>query len=200
MSLNDRLTYLILGCLIGFVVGYVVRSLRDIKEELDEVDDMVKDIDNKRKRDERGIVRTVLAMRVSLALVVILTAFAAFQSQQASNSTESQQKQMKIAQAQLEQVTQCNKTVLRQALVALNERTTYSEAQVNANVDLQTSFAELLTTILHQLPSPDKKRTHATHQYYQDLTNFVSVADKTKAKQRENPFPTDEQLNACLQQ
>lgn len=200
MSLNDRLTYLILGCLIGFVVGYVVRSLRDIKEELDEVDDMVKDIDNKRKRDERGIVRTVLAMRVSLALVVILTAFAAFQSQQASNSTEAQQKQLKIAQAQLAQVTQCNKTVLRQALVALNERTTYSEAQVNANVDLQTSFAELLTTLLHQPPYPDKKRTHATDQYYQDLTNFVSVADKTKAKQRENPFPTDEQLNACLQQ
>lgn len=90
MDYGDRLLWLLLGCFIGFVFGYIVRSLREIKEEVDEI------VENKRKtstgddpetyeQNERGSFSWELASRISLFVVVSLTIWAAFVSQKASN-------------------------------------------------------------------------------------------------------------------
>lgn len=81
MGLDERATWLLLGCAIGFVLGYIVRSLRDIKEELDEVEDILK----KPERGEKGFMRYPIVADIMLILVVSITAWAAFASQQASN-------------------------------------------------------------------------------------------------------------------
>ncbi len=195
MSLDDRLGFLLLGCFIGFVLGYIVRSLRDIKEELDEVDEIVK---RDRGERDRGAISLRLVEQIALVVVLIVVAWAAFASQQANNAIDKQQQGYEDQQAFIARISTCNKVYLSKALEALNERTTYSEAQVNSNVDLQTSFATLLGTLLHKPPYSDRKRNRATQQYYHDLTNYVSIADKTKQKVQENPFPTDKALDDCL--
>jgi len=196
MAFDDRLGFLILGGMIGFILGYIVRSLRDIKEELDEVDELVKD--RFKNRDEGGFINSTLG-NVALLIVLGLTVFAAIASQKAHNDSENAVKQLKLAQVQLAHQTLCNRTVLKDALVALNERTTYSEAQVNTNVALQTSFSRLLGTLLNNPDLTPKEREVATNKYFQDLTNYVSIADKTKQKVHENPFPSDQELSSCLE-
>lgn len=196
MAFDDRLGFLILGGMIGFILGYIVRSLRDIKEELDEVDELVKD--RFKNRDESGFINSTLG-NVALIVVIGLTVFASIASQRAHNDSENALKQFNAAQVQLAHQTLCNRTVLKDALVALNERTTYSEAQVNTNVALQTSFSRLLGTLLNNPDLSPKQREDATNKYFQDLTNYVSIADKTKQKVRDNPFPSDEELSSCLE-
>lgn len=212
MAFDDRLQYLLLGMGIGFVLGYLVRliqsirndvgglkaDVKDVKEELDEVDDIVKRELGPRDRNESGFIKPGWVANIAVLLVVGLTAWAAFVSQKASNDVQDAQAQLQQTQVFLAHQTVCNKTVLRSALVALNERTTYSEAQVNANVALQTSFSDLLGTLLHKPPFSVKRQNAATSHYFQDLTNFVSIADKTKKKQRENPFPKSVELDECL--
>ncbi len=214
MAFDDRLQYLLLGMGIGFVLGYLVRlvqsirndvgsirnAVKDVKEELDEVDEIVKkELGNgHHDMNEGGFIRPGWVANIAVLLVVGLTAWAAIVSQKASNDVQDANDQLKSAQVQLEHQTQCNRTVLRSALIALNERTTYSTAQVDANLALQTSFSDLLGILLHQPPYSERKRARATTSYYQDLTNFVSIADKTKRKQEENPYPDSAELDACL--
>jgi hypothetical protein len=196
MAFDDRLGFLLLGGAIGFILGYIVRSLREIKEELDEVDAIVKRRDH--GGNDRGAVSLRLVEQSALVVVLILVVYAAFSSQVASNNSNNAQDNFKSQQQVLARVTTCNKVYLSKALSALNERTTYSEAQVNSNVDLQTSFSQLLGILLHKPPFSESKRDRATANYYQDLTKFISIADKTKRKQLENPFPETSELDACL--
>ena len=196
MAFDDRLGFLLLGGAIGFILGYIVRSLREIKEELDEVDEIVKRRDH--GGNDRGAVSLRLVEQTALVVVLILVVYAAFASQVASNNSEKAQNDLKSQQEFVARVSVCNKIYLSKALSALNERTTYSEAQVNSNVDLQTSFSKLLGILLHQPPFSEAKREHATADYFQDLTKFISIADKTKRKQLENPFPETSELDACL--
>lgn len=93
MDLGDRIGWLILGCLIGFVLGYIARSLRDIKEELDEVDELVKHVsgaDNEQAeaRKKEWWQRRLRGPDFALLAVVVITAYAAFMSQSASNDSK----------------------------------------------------------------------------------------------------------------
>lgn len=79
MEFDDRVKWLLLGCLIGFVLGYIVRSLKDIKEELHEVDDVLKGacgIPN----DEQGSIRIPRMQEIGLFIVVLLTVYSSFQA------------------------------------------------------------------------------------------------------------------------
>lgn len=100
MEFDERLGWLLLGCAIGFIMGYIVRSLHDIKEELHKVDNHVT------HRDERGIMRFPLAANTALVIVVCITAYAAFKSQKASND-------VKDTQDDLAHVALCNQQYLK---------------------------------------------------------------------------------------
>lgn len=98
MDFSDRMEWLFLGCLIGFVVGYIVRSLREIKATVDEVDDIVK-----QNKDEHGALSWKTASNLSLFLVVALTVWAAFVSQKASNDVEESYQRDTIARCESSQ-------------------------------------------------------------------------------------------------
>lgn len=189
MGLDDRLWYLLLGCLIGFVLGYITRALRDIKEELQEVEHVV------RKKDERGFMRYPLVADLALILVVVVTVYAAFASQKASND-------VKDAQDRIAQVTKCNQVYLTRALEALNERSTYSSDQAKANVNLQQKQLAFLTILLDVPPPTPAEGRKALTDYYkavqEGLEKFIDLSGKTLAKYRANPYPTEDELQACL--
>jgi hypothetical protein len=213
MSLLEILGWFALGCLIGFVLGYQTRSIREItteihemKEEVDEIDEYVQeqkhegDVPQKedgprhrtRLRDnEKGFVRNPIVMDIALLIVVILTVWAAFASQSASNDVEK-------TQSQLTRVTLCNQHFLSRALSALSERSDFVQRQAGANVALQKAQGKFLSTLLREPPPSDEERSISLHKYVDALTEFYKANAQTAAKAERSPYPTDEELADCL--
>lgn len=204
MGFEDRLTWLILGISIGFFLGYITRILREntstlheIKEELDEVDEIVKE-QQRRDHDEAGLMRGTLASNIALVAVILLTAFAAFQSQKAVNGLNDTQDQVIQTQQRLEAVTSCTSKVLAQAIAALNVRTETTRISASSNVDLQRAQSEMLAILLHEPPYPDGQRSAAAQAYFKALTEFVKASGEYKDTSDKNPYPTQEQLLDCI--
>jgi hypothetical protein len=101
MAFDERMQFLLLGMAIGFVLGYLVRLIKDIKDELDEVKEEIEEVLPKthQPRDEKGFMRFPLVADIALLLVVGLAFFAAVASQKASND--------------LSHTVQCNQSYLR---------------------------------------------------------------------------------------
>lgn len=107
MEYTDRFLWLSLGGGIGFVLGYIVRSLREIKEEVDEIveierrirhDDQIPPKDSS-DRSSQGS-SWELASRIALFIVVAVTVWAAFVSQKASNDVAENYRKELIARCE----------------------------------------------------------------------------------------------------
>lgn len=187
MELTERAIYMLIGGAMGFVAGYIVRYLREIKEKVDKVGEIV-ERDN---RDERGFVRFPIIADIALLAVVVLTVWAAFSSQRASNDVQN-------TQDRITRITYCNQQFLSKTIKALNERTTYSRDQAAANVELQKAQAEFIRLILHKPPYTAERRERALQEYFQALTSFVMLNAQTEIKADTYPYPTNEELADCL--
>lgn len=201
MDLFERAIFLCIGGGIGFILGYIVARLREIKEELDEVDECVKyyrkDREHIPKRntprvlDERGFSRIPIVANAVLLLMVALVAYAAFASQKASNDVEDQQQD-------IARITECNRDYLASTIEALNERTTYAQDQAHANVDLQRAQADLLRVLREDPPPTAVRSDEAFDKYFEILSSYIEVNTKSRLKRNENPYPTTEELESCL--
>lgn len=201
MPIDERLSYLLVGCVIGFVLGYFTRLMRDIrsgvtemKEELDEVKDEIEhDVIPRLDKNEGGFMRYPWIANIAVLLTVGLTAYAAFVSQRASNDSQS-------SQDRIETAINCTIKIQGEALNALNERSTYTKATADANIDLQTSQARFFSVLLHKPPYSEARKSQAVKDYYSDLQHFLSLAKKGSVKVTENPFPTEEDLTKCIRE
>lgn len=188
MDLADRVGMLILGGIIGFIAGYIVRSLREIKEELDEVDQIVKEKLNK----DGGFMANRFVADIMMLIALLLVLGSVVSSINASNdASESLDKQ--------EQSTACTQQFLTKTIVALNDRTTYTANQAQSNVDLQKAQAEFLALILRRPPYSEAKRTKAAQNYLSTLQEFVEVSNKNVSTIKANPYPTPQEFQDCLQ-
>lgn len=183
MDLLERSILLLIGCVLGYILARIVDYLREIKEEVDEVLDI-----ERHKQDERG---TAKITTVVLVFVVALTAFAAFSSQKATNDGQS-------AQNRVAAISVCNKEFLGKTIVALNERTTYTQELATANIELQKSQAAFYALLLGDPPPSEQASRDAAERYLDDLTTFVTVSEKSKLKVSTNPYPTPEEFSHCL--
>lgn len=98
MPVDEKVAWLALGCAIGFVFGYIVARLREIKDKEDTIEAKVDSLKHN-KDDETGAFRFSLT-GLAVLLVVLLTAYAAFVSQKASNDVEDKQQSDKVALCQ----------------------------------------------------------------------------------------------------
>jgi hypothetical protein len=193
--MDTRILYLLIGCGIGFVLGYIVRSIREIKEKVEEVDLHVREHDEHKPPNDPndgGFVLPKFVGQVALLLVVLLTAWSAFASQKATND-------IKDTQAAQKRATSCTVTFLRTTISALNQRTTYTVAQANANVSLQQSFEKIVDLSLRKTPkvTPDEAR-RAVEEYSISLKAFLSLSQANSQKIVQNPYPTAHELQICL--
>jgi len=212
MGLDDRLTYFILGCGIGILIGYAVRSLRDIDEKVTEMDELVK-----RDHDEAGFLRLPTWLEIkfwilgrwdwfrgvrlkswTLALVVFICVFASFQTQHVNNDLRANDAGDKRQQDQIERISECNSDFLGKTISALNERTTYSKEQAQANIDLQIGFQTFLRVLTLQPPPTTKQSTAAFVKYFEKLNAFVDLAKKSQNKVELNPYPTLDEFSDCV--
>ena len=207
VTLDERVGYLLLGVLIGFVLGYFTHHIRNIEKSVKNVEDVI----CKTNRNEGGFMRIPRWneltgrlpfrfpswQRVALFLVVVMTLWASIQSQIVSNDQQRVSDQQKVAadrdrqtQESISKVTFCNQQILSKTIAALNERTTYTKRQTEANITLQTSFLEFLKVIAFKPPKPQSERTAAFDGYVVKLNNFVELANKSKDKAIKNPYQT----------
>lgn len=195
MSFDDRLFWLLLGCVIGFFAGYVTKSFRTmeaIDKKLDEVEEIViKDVEQHRQRNEQGFFQNPIGSKLALLIVIALTVFAAFSSQKATNDVTR-------AQGNITRISYCNQVYLSRVIAAVNERTTYTRTQVTANVALQKAQAEMLAILIKRPPVSDADQNSAIQGYFNALTKFVQANSNYENAADANPYPTDEDFTACI--
>lgn len=193
MGLDDRFMYLLLGCFIGFVLGYIARTLQTLADRVDEVDKTVK------KRDEGGFVRNPIALDVVLLFVVALTVWAAVASQTAANRSNDTSDKVINIQDDMAKNQACTTQVLFDVVTAANDRTTYSSDQADANIKAWQAQLDLLT--LGQNPALSRKQQLELYQTYQDeVRKYLNVAVKARDKANAHAYPTPEDLTNCLQE
>lgn len=205
MAFDDRLQYLLLGVGIGFVLGYLVRLLlevrddvQDIKEELDEVDEIVKKNLGNHEKNEAGFMTKPWRANLAMLLVVGIAFFAAVQSQKASNDANASLERAQASLDRVKEVVTCLTDTQSLVISALNKRSKYSPKMANANIDLQTSQSEFFSILLHQPPYSEIRREQAVKDYFDDLQTFLKVAQKNQGKLKNNPFPKIADFTDCL--
>lgn len=190
MDLWERLIWLGVGGFIGFVLGYMVRSLHSIEEKVDHMDEVINE-GKPSKRGDDGFMRHPLVADAMVLVVVFITAWAAFISQRASN-------QVKESQDQIKAVTVCNKVYLGAFLKAVDERTSTSSAQVDSNVKLQQSWYDFVIFQLHVPPYPEPEQRKKANVYANSLKSFLEASNNSKKKVAQNPYPTEDELDDCI--
>lgn len=187
MDYQERIGWLLFGMAIGFVAGYIVRALRELKEdvhelkeELDEVDDIVKH----QFRGDDGFMSNRLVADIMMIVVLAMVLISTLVSIRASRTVEAN--------------ADCSRDIFEKTIVALNERTTYAGAQADSNVELQRDQADFFSLLLKRPPETEARRSEAAQEYLASLEEFVELSEKTSSKIDNYPYPTNEELQACL--
>ena len=89
MDLADRLLWMAVGGALGFVLGYIVRSLKDIRKRVEHMEDVVTNDEpgNGRHRED-GFMQHRYVADAMVLLVVILSVFASFQTARVNSELE----------------------------------------------------------------------------------------------------------------
>lgn len=197
MDFDDRLGMFLLGCLIGSVVGYIVRLLQETREKIDRVDKTVKDA-HRAPRDEKGFMRYRFVADILMLTALTITVMAAFSTNQVNNNLKDTQKDLAVAQDRIDHISSCTAIFLGDALEALNARTEYSGQQAQANIDLQKAQAQMLRILLHVPPHPSARQGEATQEYFDTLLRFLNISQTQRNRADANEYPTLEDFETCL--
>lgn len=180
MTLSDRLEWLLVGCAIGFVLGYFTRDLREYRGEKKLTQEEREEIWSNKGED--GFMRFPVVHDVAILVALGLTLWASFAAAHLNN--------------ELKQVTSCNATFLKANLTTENTRTDYLKEQIDANTQLQKAQSSFLRTV-YSNTSTDEELVKAGHDYLNKLDDFVEISDSAKQL---DPYPTVDQLQACYDQ
>jgi len=191
MALDERLGWMLFGCVIGFILGYIVRYLREIKEELDEVDTVVKERRFRRRSTDDGFMNIRYVRDIAVLIVVVATVWASIVSSHAS-------KDVKDQQDEIDRVTVCTSEYLARTIRVLNIRTDAVQERADANLELQKAQSKFFSLLLKIPPIPEEDRRAAADEYLAALNHFVEVSNNTKRAGVSDPYPTNAQLSRCI--
>lgn len=178
MGLDERLLWLLFGCAIGFILGYIVRSLRDIKDELDEV---ANEVTPKRKRTEAGFMRRFGISDLALLAVVILTVWAAFASSKASSDVH--------------QLVTCTTKYNISQGDALTSRDGSVKSGTSSEITMWERYQQLFKIAQSnpsKIPVLQRQLNTAIGQHIQDLKKLQKARSAT-------PYPNPDVLVTCQQ-
>ena len=216
MDLNDRAVHILMGMVIGAVLGYLTRVLQeiykkveasavdihDIKEEVDEIDSIVK---NRRDRNEGGFSRVPWVANLIMLSVIAMTVWATFSTGATNNKLEKALIDIQENQAaddkqeiRIQRVTSCTLEFTSRTIQALNERTTYTGKASDANAEVLQAQQDFLETILRTPPPSDEDALAALRTYTNAVATYNILADKSRDKRNQFAYPTNKELAICL--
>ena len=205
MDFGGRLGYLIFGILIGFVLGYFAKGLRDIRTRLDETDAHVKSLEKDIHHDD-GFFTSEVWNRIALLIVIGFTVWASIVSQISSNAVEKNSRDTKANTAavqtqsdQNQRVSDCTASFLLKTSKALNARTAFTSEQADANRDLQKAQANFLGKFIAPARPSQAELNASLVTYFKALTTYLNVSSKTNVNVDNNPYPKAKELQDCLE-
>lgn len=186
MEIYDRLLYLFVGGVVGFILGYLTRGPDSIREE-----EAVRASRHPWVERIRVKFRGLPFNKIALFIVVMMSVLASFQSQKVSNEVRDGEKI-------IERVVQCNTIFLDRVILALDERTTYTSEQADANIALQKAQRKLLNVSSRVEPIPSEaERQRATVIYLDALNRFIDLAAKSAEKADTHAYPSSKAYRNC---
>lgn len=200
----------LLGSLVGFGFGYIVKSLRTIEEtvtkEAEELDVLVAIARKNHPKDfEAGISTWEFIQRVALLIVVLVVAWSAIATANTNEDVKKQadavsvtQKQQAELQAFVARISTCNQQYLAATIRALNQRQESVQSRADANLALQKEQAAFFSLLLGQPPKSEAVRRNAAEKYLNALTHFVEQSNRTERQNASFPYPTNEGLTDCI--
>lgn len=202
MDLIERVAYFALGGVLGYILGFIVGRLRKIGADVYDIKKEFEAVKNKltKNRGEDGIMSHRWSANLALIIVVLMTMYAALLSQGASNRSNETADRILDLQTSQKQNLDCTTQVLFDAVSALNERTTYTGAQLNANLRLVQGQLEFLNSLATEPPLTEEQELANYFEYVRQVKRFVRLAEQTQVQQNQNPYPTVEDLTSCLAQ
>lgn len=196
MDWSDRLLWLAIGC----ALGYIIRTLQDIKKEVHEVDTIVK-----HEKDDAGLARFPVILNILIVSVFLMTVYSVVRvemsyqkSDAAVSDLQTQQKENEAQNDRIEAIAKCTLSFTSQTIRALNERTEFTQAAANANSLVLREQAKFLRVVLIIPPVTEEESRAALESYFDRLRRYNRVAELQRQQVAENPYPTNEELATCL--
>lgn len=136
---------------------------------------------------------------IGFGLIVLIMIAVVLSTLSTNNKLADTQSQLQIQSMQREAQNQCTSTILFDTVRALNERTEFSVAQAQANVDLQNAQVVLVTSLLTpQQTGGVDGTTDALSDYLTALKEFQRIVGLNTGRAQEFPYPTQEEYLSCL--
>jgi hypothetical protein len=180
-DLLDRVIFFAFGAGVGFVLGYIVARLREIKTELDEVLYIEKQKPDAPKvvRDEKGEVKRPSMTSVGLVLVVVITVWAAFQTGKVNG--------------ELDNTITCSTQYNTHLGRALRTRDAAIRAGTQSEIDLWTKYAELYAIAKSnpkRIPALQDALNRAIRSHRENLIELQNTRES-------HPYPDPDILQNC---
>lgn len=172
MNLVERAIFLAIGGGLGFILGYIVARLREIKEELDDV------AEYQHKHDERGSFEWSF-VNIALLVVLVVVVVASFSSQRVSNKVD-------------HSMTCITKYNVHQG-EALGSRDRAIKAGTASEIALWTKYAEL-----YALAKADPTKIPlAQEALNKAVLSHRDALVETQETRSEHPYPNPDVLKDC---
>lgn len=179
MTLSERIGYLLLGCLIGFALGYVVGYFHEKKEkERGSMSDTTQD--NHQKED--GGLRVPRGAEWALLLVVAITVYASFQTARVN--------------AQLNYTLNCITKYNTDNGNALSARDTAIKAGTHSEIELWTQYGRLYA----QAKKDPAKIPQVQEKLRQAVASHRDALVETQRTRSQYPYANPNIIENCKEQ
>lgn len=185
MDFWDRILWLAIGCFIGFVLGYIVRSLHYIKETVDHVDEIVvNEAETKPKhvRGDNGFMRHPIAADLAIFLVVGLTVWAALSTSKVN--------------AELQRTLECITNYNVRQSQALEFRDNAVKAGTQLEIDLWSGYVKLYK-VAKKDPSKIPDLQDQLNNYIKDYRDSLIELQETRD---DFPYANPDVLQNCSEE
>ena len=187
MSAHMKLFWLVIGMAIGGGVGYLVRERQERTTRGGHLSHSAT------KKD-----RKINFQSVAMLVVVVLVVLAAFRSQRSANKANDAQKKIATSQDQVTDVASCSQTFLTITIAALNDRTTFSSQQAQAQVDIQVANEAYLQARQEVPPVSDAALSMVRMNYINVVQHYIMVQQQNATTIKNHPYPTVDDFMNCL--
>lgn len=128
---------------------------------------------------------------IAWVLLLSIVAWSVFQTAKTNS-------QLADAQEAMQRSSNCTQQFLGATVLALNERTTYSTQQAEANVALQEAQVEFLSLLSTDRGNDPATFNEALGKYLEAQRTYSEVVALNAGQVRQYPYPTVEEYRTCL--
>lgn len=178
---TDNLLWFLIGAGIGAAASWSLQAMRYARRAVRKVDRMEEDM-----RDDRG---RVDLQSFGIGIMVTLVAVAAILAGIASKRSDE-------TSDRVEDLAQCNRSILERTVKALNERTAFSDESAEARHDLNQTQSDLVDALLDPAAT-DAEKVALARRYQTAVDHQLRLDRRNNAKREQYPYPSAAEIREC---